>query len=77
MPIKYNYKIHEGHSELNCGVFGQSEFILSHRFNYENVMHVFEYKNIISGFILLHFNCDSEVPAVGTGYSFFTRAKEF
>ena len=25
--------------------------------------------NIIGGFILLHFNCDSEVPAVGTGCS--------
>ena len=26
-------------------------------------------QNIIGGFILLHFNCDSEVPAVGTGYT--------
>ena len=27
------------------------------------------FSNIIDGFILLHFNCDSEVPAVGTGYT--------
>ena len=27
------------------------------------------FSNIISGFILLHFNCDSEVPAEGTGYT--------
>ena len=27
------------------------------------------FSNIIGGFILLHFNCDSEVPAEGTGYT--------
>ena len=27
------------------------------------------FSNIICGFILLHFNCDSEVPVVGTGYT--------
>ena len=44
-----------------------SEFILSQLFlKYESVMRV---SNIIGGFILLHFNCDSEVPAVGTGYA--------
>ena len=32
-------------------------------------MRVFKYLNIIGGFILLHFNCDSEVPAEGTGYT--------
>ena len=25
--------------------------------------------NILGGCILLHFNCDSEVPAEGTGYT--------
>ena len=25
--------------------------------------------NILGGCIRLHFNCDSEVPAVGTGYT--------
>ena len=48
----------EGHSELNCGLFGLSEFILSHRFNYENVITV----NV-------HFSYDNEVPAIGTGYT--------
>ena len=67
MPIKYYYKIRKGHLQLNCGVFVQSEFIFSHRFNYENVMPSFEYENIMGGFILLHFNCDIEVPVVGTG----------
>ena len=66
MPIQYYYKIYEEHSELNCGVFGLSEFIISDRFKYENVMRVFEYENIIGGFILLHFNCDSEVTVVDT-----------
>ena len=32
-------------------------------------MRVFEYENIIGGFILLHFNCASEVPAVDTVYT--------
>ena len=32
-----------GHSELNCSLFGLSDFIHSHRFYYENVMRVFEY----------------------------------
>ena len=27
------------------------------------------FSNMIGGFILLHFNCDSEVPAEGTGYT--------
>ena len=27
------------------------------------------FSNIIGGFILLHSNCDSEVPAEGTGYT--------
>ena len=27
------------------------------------------FSNIIGGFILLHFNCESEVPAEGTGYT--------
>ena len=27
------------------------------------------FSNIIGGFILLHYNCDSEVPAEGTGYT--------
>ena len=27
------------------------------------------FSNIIGGFILLHFNCDNEVPAEGTGYT--------
>ena len=25
--------------------------------------------NMLGGFLLLHFNCDSEVPAEGTGYT--------
>ena len=32
--------------------------MLLHRFNYQNIM---GFQNIIGGFILLHFNCDSEV----------------
>ena len=49
-----------GAGGTHCGLFGlYREFILK----YDNVICVFS--NIIGGFILLHFNCTNEVPAVG------------
>ena len=30
------------------------------------------FSNIIGGFIILHFNCDSKVPAVGTAVTLVT-----
>ena len=38
---------------------------------YDNAMRVLKYNTntLIGGFILLHFNCDSEVTAVRTGYT--------
>ena len=48
-------------------MFELSDFILPHRFNYENVMCVFEYNRRVYTF---GFSCDSEVPAaVGTCYT--------
>ena len=36
--------------ELNCSLFGLIDFILSHRFNYEYVMRVFEYNRRVCTF---------------------------
>ena len=46
-------------------MFRLSDFILVHRFNCDYYNAYFR----ISGIMLLHFNCDSEVLAVGLGYT--------
>ena len=46
-------------------MFRLSDFILVHRFNCDYYNAYFR----ISGIMLLHFNCDSEVPAVGLVYT--------
>ena len=57
------YTLIRGWGGHSCGLFDCRES------SYFHTTMLCVFSNIIGGFILLHFNCDNEVPAVGTGYT--------
>ena len=56
-----------GGEGTHCGLFGLQSLIAVCSYFHTTMLYVFS--NIIGGFILLHFDCDSEVPTVGKGYT--------